>query len=688
MVRLKTVGETNLNLKKTNINFIKVALMYVGTIIGAGFASGREIWQFFGVFGIFGKIGVFIVGLLLVSFGMITCYLGRKLNTGDMGKIIVPGGNTTLTNLVGYFMAFIIYTVIITMSAAGGSFVYQQFGVAKAIGGLIIVVMVIATVLGDFQRVSGVFSFMMPLLFSIVVLGSILVINLPLQPYTLEHVTIEPSPMAPQWFFSALVYVAYNIIGTIPVMAETAVKAKDTKTALRGAALGGFMLMTMALVLIFALQREPEFSHSFDLPMLAYSTRISSAFNLIYGIVLFLAIYSAATSTFYGYSTKIKDTPRKKYILIITAMIGYFFGLVGFKKIVAYIFPIEGYIGFLIIILLIINFFYVRSLDKKGKLGKNEDAFSPHIYKSFKKLNRFEYPDFIKRVTAGYGGESLLIFGGENTVLYDCGMAYCEKALIKNIEDELDKKGFRRLDYVLLSHTHYDHIGALPYILENWPDVEVIGSEKASRVFNSKGAKETMKCLSENAKNVFSKDEITRQKELMSFDSLRIDKIVKDGDVLDLGDKKIMVLETRGHTDCSLSYVIRPDEIILCSESTGVLRSPGVIHTAFVKSYEDSIESAKKLIKYGGKQLIIPHFGICPPGYTGDFFRLYMERAQEEKDFIMNLYRKDTPLEKIYEAFESKYWSEERGKAQPYEAFVENYKHTIINLIKEKGQEC
>ncbi len=33
------------------LNFFHVALMYVGTIMGAGFASGREIWQFFGVFG-------------------------------------------------------------------------------------------------------------------------------------------------------------------------------------------------------------------------------------------------------------------------------------------------------------------------------------------------------------------------------------------------------------------------------------------------------------------------------------------------------------------------------------------------------------------------------------------------------------------------------------------------------------
>ena len=42
--------------QKTNLNLLNVALMFVGAIMGAGFASGREIWQFFGVFGKQGRI--------------------------------------------------------------------------------------------------------------------------------------------------------------------------------------------------------------------------------------------------------------------------------------------------------------------------------------------------------------------------------------------------------------------------------------------------------------------------------------------------------------------------------------------------------------------------------------------------------------------------------------------------------
>ena len=40
-------------------------------------------------------------------------------------------------------------------------------------------------------------------------------------------------------------------------------------------------------------------------------------------------------------------------------------------------------------------------------------------------FDRFSFPADVQRVTAGYGGEALLVYGSEKTALIDCGMAYC-----------------------------------------------------------------------------------------------------------------------------------------------------------------------------------------------------------------------------------------------------------------------
>ena len=89
--------------------------------MGAGFASGREIWQFFGVFGTFGNIGIIFAAILFVTLGMMTGYIARTLGSSDMGKVVVPGGNQKVISAIGYFMAILLYTAIVSMTAAGGA---------------------------------------------------------------------------------------------------------------------------------------------------------------------------------------------------------------------------------------------------------------------------------------------------------------------------------------------------------------------------------------------------------------------------------------------------------------------------------------------------------------------------------------------------------------------------------------
>ena len=98
------------------------------------------------------------------------------------------------------------------------------------------------------------------------------------------------------------------------------------------------------------------FSSELDLPMLGYSARISPVLNVIYAIILYGAVYSTGSSTYYGFSTKLSDGRAKKVIIVVGAAAGFLLGLTGFKKLVEFLYPAQGYIGILFIILIIINF--------------------------------------------------------------------------------------------------------------------------------------------------------------------------------------------------------------------------------------------------------------------------------------------------------------------------------------------
>jgi len=337
------------------LTFFNVAALYVGTLMGAGFASGREGWQFFGVFGTKGYAGLAISGALFIIIGMMVSYIARKKNTQDMGRIIDFTDSPKVSAAIGYLMAGILYTIIISMSAAGGSFLNQQFGLPQFVGGLLIVILVIITVLGDFERISKIFRLITPALFAIDVLLCIIVMTMDIQQSGATS-GFPVSGMASTWQFAAVLFVCYNMLGMIPIVGEASVKAKSQGHGIVGAAVGGFMLFLLTLLLITALRKDMAFTNEMDLPMLAYAAKISPVANIAFGTVLFAAIYSAATSTYYGFSTKIKEGPKKKYILIAGAFIGFLCGLTGFNTIVAYLYPAEGYIGIVILLSIIINF--------------------------------------------------------------------------------------------------------------------------------------------------------------------------------------------------------------------------------------------------------------------------------------------------------------------------------------------
>ena len=257
-------------------------------------------------------------------------------------------------------------------------------------------------------------------------------------------------------------------------------------------------------------------------------------------------------------------------------------------------------------------------------------------------------------------------------------MAYCAENFIENIKMELKARGRDKVDKIFISHTHYDHIGAMPYVIDQWPDAVIYGSKKAKKVFASQGARDLMKTLGEKARDNFVDTEVE-----IRNDNFKIDKVVINGDEISLGSSYMKVLETKGHTDCSLTFVLEPESIMFCSESTGVLRCKGDIHSAILKSYNDAIESVIKCREYKPKQLISPHFGMIPPYYIEKYFEIFIEESEREKKMILGSKSKGMTIKEIQMEHEKCYWSEERRSTQPKSAYVENRNHTINCIIRE-----
>ncbi len=293
-------------------------------------------------------------------------------------------------------------------------------------------------------------------------------------------------------------------------------------------------------------------------------------------------------------------------------------------------------------------------------------------------FDRFDFPIDAHRVTSGNGGESILVFGSEKTLLYDCGMAYCGKYTVENIKNKLAEKGRSKLDYVILSHSHYDHMGALPYIRKAFPEVLVHGGEKAARIFEKPSAKALMKELGTSARDLF----MPGSEEEILVDGIAVDVVLKDGDEISLGDITVKAMETKGHTDCSMSYAFEPVKLLFASESTGLLEGKDYVHTPFLKDCNDAIASREKCMAYGAEYISLPHFGILPKDFNDKYWELLKESTETKKAFIGSMKEEGLDDEAMLDRYVEKYWDPNLKEIQPMDAFIINSKAIIKAFLK------
>ncbi|PKM87374.1 MAG: hypothetical protein CVU87_09755, partial [Firmicutes bacterium HGW-Firmicutes-12] len=113
--------------KGKKITAWKVAATYIGTVVGAGFASGQEVLQYFGYFGYGGILGLVIAGILFYYFGKQILILGKKLKAESHVPIIYYAGGKRIGKLLDYIITFFLFGAVTTMAAGAGAIFQEQF---------------------------------------------------------------------------------------------------------------------------------------------------------------------------------------------------------------------------------------------------------------------------------------------------------------------------------------------------------------------------------------------------------------------------------------------------------------------------------------------------------------------------------------------------------------------------------
>ena len=215
------------------------------------------------------------------------------------------------------------------------------------------------------------------------------------------------------------------------------------------------------------------------------------------------------------------------------------------------------------------------------------------------------------------GDSGFLIDDGQTSILYDSGFGFTAPAMADRIQTILCG---RKLDYIFLTHSHYDHALGSAYLRKCWPQVKVVAAEYAASIFRKPSAQNVMGQLDHK---FAAKQGILAYEDLTAC--LEVDIPVKDADSVHAGSLRFEVVGLPGHTRCSVGFYLPENKLLLSCETLGVYDGVDTVVPSFLIGYKTTLESIRKARALDIQTLLLPHYGLL----SRDKTQFYLESAEK-----------------------------------------------------------
>lgn len=282
----------------------------------------------------------------------------------------------------------------------------------------------------------------------------------------------------------------------------------------------------------------------------------------------------------------------------------------------------------------------------------------------------------------GHRAVPVFLMDGDQPALFDAGLAFLGPEYARQIQQVLHE---RQPAWCFITHSHFDHCGAVAYLKEQFPQMRVVCSQKAADVLARPNALALIADLNRFAAGMAL--EFGVEPEDIPFESFRVDAVAGEGDCFALSpDLTVQVMETPGHTWDFLSYYIPENHLLVASEALGTPDETGYIVTDCLVDYDVHYQSMQRLNGLDVETLCLGHIYTC----TGSDARRHMaeslvqsRRFRRMVERFLEMENGDIqPVMKRVKAFE---WDGKTGLRQPEPAYVLNLE-ARINTIRRKWE--
>ncbi|MCL1883781.1 MAG: hypothetical protein FWF81_08530 [Defluviitaleaceae bacterium] len=332
-------------------NGLKIAVVYGSVFLGAGFASGRELIQYFVGFGRVGMWGLIVSGLLFALVGWSVLTICRREGISSYSELMKHLLGERLGPIMEGCVAGFLFCLFAAMLAGAGATAYQAFYLPFSLGAIIVALIVFAVLCFGLEGIIKINLFLAPLM----LLGGIFIGIYSFLAYTTPVFASFGGRFGLAWLLSAIVYGSYNLVTGVPVLTATSKLAVTKRDVMVGGLLGGGVITLLGLAMSLPLFLYYADIITLEIPFLHIAYGYGHIFSVLYLAVLISALLTTAACNAFavlqwlesrGYKNKVKAGA----VLCIMAFCA---AHIGFSNIVIFIYPLFGFLGLFKIVVIL-----------------------------------------------------------------------------------------------------------------------------------------------------------------------------------------------------------------------------------------------------------------------------------------------------------------------------------------------
>lgn len=338
----------------------QVAAVFIGTIVGAGLASGKEITQFFTSYGLKSFIGIALCGIFYIAMGSIISRISIDNNLNSYSHVIKQVSPNILGNVLGVITTLYIISSASIILAGSGALLNQFFGIPKIVGTLLMAVLALFTLLRGTKGLIEINSLIVPSL--IIVIVTIMLLYVFFYNDSINIETLKSFPVQKKgWLLSTILYSGYNILCCSGVLVPLSKEMKKKSTLFWGIVLGALGLTLLCFLINIMLMLNQPYIYKYEIPLLYIANRFGKSIQIMLLSIILLEMFSTEVSDVYSISKTLEQSfnisfKKGIFLVIILALP---ISQIGFTNLISTLYPIFGVLSLVFIFQCLL--FYIKN---------------------------------------------------------------------------------------------------------------------------------------------------------------------------------------------------------------------------------------------------------------------------------------------------------------------------------------